>query len=105
MTPRDALHQQAAHCRRAWQALGPAGRATWPVPGDDLYARAWRVILRGEHPLAGWLDSAAAVETLPQEFPDGPSPRQLFSSHPFAAWHPWSIRLMFPEYSLTPLDS
>lgn len=105
MTPRDALQEQAAHCRRAWQALGPGGRQAWPVRGDDVYAETWRVVLRGEHPLATWLDGDDSFETLPTEFADGPSPRQLFSSHPFAAWHPWSTRLTFPAYSLTPLGS
>jgi hypothetical protein len=105
MTPLEALQAQAAHCRRAWRALGPEAVAAWPVPGDDAIASTWRRILARDHPVAVWLDGDAPFEALPASYDAGPSPRQLFSSHPFTGWHPWSSRLTFTASSSTPPGS
>jgi hypothetical protein len=105
-TPRDALVAQAARCRAAWRDLGPDGRARLAAElGDDWLAAAWKRVLAGDHPLADWLDGDEPFEVLPNEWAEGPSPRQLLSSHPFIGWRPWSKRLTFPTSSSTPPGS
>lgn len=102
MLPQQALLQQALHCRRAWQAGAVPGARACLKTRSDAEARVWERVLNREHPLACWLDGEEPLEALPLEFPEGSSPRQLFSSHPFTGWHAWSKPLTFPESSWMP---
>lgn len=106
-TPRAALEAQARRCRAAWHALGPEGRARLVATlGSAPLDAAWRRVLEGAHPLAVWLDGDAPFADLPVGWDDdGPSLRELVSSHPFTAWRPWSSRLTFPTSSSTPPGS
>lgn len=105
-TPADALRAQAERCREAWRALGPAGRTRLAQTlGDGELDATWRRVLAGDHAFAGWLDGDAPFEALPSGWDEGPSPRQLLSSHPFTGWRPWSNLLTFPTSSSTPRGS
>lgn len=103
--PQRRLERQAAHCRAAWRALTPVGReALRRRLGDDPIDRAWHAVLDRRHPLADWLDGDAPLDTLPDRFPDGLTPRQLFSSHPFTDFHPWFTLPTSPGLYSTPPD-
>jgi hypothetical protein len=95
------MQENALRCRRAWHRLGVAGRADLAarLSGGDAWDRAWSAVLRGEHPLAAWLDGDDAVQSLPADA--SPSPRQLLSSHPFRVERPWSSPSPSDESSST----
>lgn len=104
-TPDHRVRRQAAFCRREWGRLTEDRR-------QALIARLereahpigalWIEVLRGEHPLAAWLDGTDPE--LPR-WQGTPSPRQLFSSHPFSERTPWSNPRISPGSSSTPPGS
>lgn len=89
-SPRERSLRQAALCREQWCALDEARRERLIArlrEEDHPIGRVWIEVLEGRHPLAAWLDGPS--DGLPS-WPGAPSPRQLFSSHPFSERPPWS---------------
>ena len=100
--PRQRFEYQALHCRAAWQKMAESyrqrvlGRLT---SEGGLMMEAWIAGLERRHSLSEWLDGDYPFSLLPTEFPTGPSPRQLVSSHPFSDFHPWLNLPISPESS------
>lgn len=104
-SPTQRLAAQAARCRRAWRRLDPVSRRALAdrLTGDGRRSAAvWAAVLRGEHPLAAWLDGDEEIDVLPALLDGGLPPRQLFHDHPFASLTPWSNLPMSPASSSTP---
>ena len=103
--PRQRVLRQAAHCRAAFRALTDEGRLRARArlrPGDPVDGVWVAALSDPDHPLARWLAGDEPAEALPARFPEGPSPRQVFSPHPFPDFHPWSTRTTSSAFYSTP---
>ena len=99
-TPAEVVESQAYRLRARWKVganrLIAAERLASRLVSDPMTC-AWGAVLVGAHPLATWLDGDAPWSALPPTFPDGLSPRQMITSHPFIAGAPWLIQPTSPE--------
>lgn len=104
-SPEQRIRRQAAFCRREWGRLTEERRQALierlEREGHPIGSH-WIAVLRGEHPLSHWLSGTEA--DLPR-WPGTPTPRQLFSSHPFSERTPWSTRRTSPGSSSMPPGS
>lgn len=103
--PATVLAEQALRLRGHWR--DPRNRQTAldrldSYPATDPTVGVWRAILNGvwpdgkAHPFVAWLEGDEPFSALPSEFPAGPSPRMLVSSHPFLTAAPWLIQPTSP---------
>lgn len=88
--PAEVLAAQAERVRAKWRDPGLRRAALDRLDRrpDDPTTDAWRAILAGAHSFVAWLEGDEPWSALPAALPDGSSPRQLVSSHPFIG-APW----------------